>query len=212
MKYPQKNTISLLLILLIASLCISSSIASGHNHTHDEEEYKCSCIVSPLDGACPSTEPSVKWNMKEKSMYEDAKGDRRPPTKTFEGDKGCCQFTVPEYVKNNSASKFKDNCDKHFVCPDFAQETQTNSEKAGAQYKTRAYSCSKFLDGEKLCACSTKEEIAQAKRRAENLLLVAMVVGALVLCCFCCTLCYCRRRLKRSGAASSKPASNPYLK
>ena len=125
MKYLQKNTI--LLVLLIASLCISFSTASGHNHTHDKEEYKCSCLVSPQDGACPPTEPSVKWKIKKKLMYEDAKGDRRPPTKYIDGDIGCCQFTVPKFVKNNSATLFKDNCDKHFLCSDFAEETKTNS-------------------------------------------------------------------------------------
>ena len=194
--------------------------AGGHhgNHTShgDDQKYTCKCMVYSTDGSCPATEPAVKWKLAEKSMYEDKKGNRRPPTKVFEGDIGCCQFTVPLYVKNNSDTKFKDNCDKHFTCPDFKEETKSNMEKAGAQIKTKAYSCSKTeIDEEKLCACSTKGEIQAAKRNAENLLLIVGTVAAIILCTFCCCLCYCRRRMKRSGAqggGSKKPTSNPYLK
>ena len=199
--------------LLLLTLLLSPSVcdADGHGHSHSGDEYQCNCLVYSEDGKCPSTEPAPKWKVAEKAMYQDKQGDPRPPTKVFEGDKGCCQFTVPKFLNNNTNTKFNDNCDKHFVCPDYKEETKSNVEKAGAQLSTKAYSCSKYLDGEKLCACSTKAEIMQAKKRAENLLLVAIATVVVILGTCCCCFCYCRRRMKRSGA-SKTPTGNPYLK
>ena len=100
--------------------------------------------------------------MKEKSIYEDGRGDRREPTKVYNGDKGCCQFTVPKYASNASKEMFNDECGPNFKCHDYQDETKSNVEKAGATFKTKAYVCSKkIIDNDKLCACSTKDEIVQ---------------------------------------------------
>ena len=166
-----------------------------------------------MDGQCPPTEASTKWEMKEKSIHEDGKGDKREPTQVYNGDKGCCQFTVPQYATNASKKMFNDECGPNFKCHDYQDETKSNVEKAGATFKTKAYVCSKkVIDNDKLCACSTKEEIVQAKKTMEKWIIAVVVVAILILLTLCVGLCYCRRRMKRSGAAASTTVSNPYLK
>ena len=166
-----------------------------------------------MDGQCPPTEASTKWEMKEKSIYEDGKGDKREPTQVYNGDKGCCQFTVPQYATNASKKMFNDECGPNFKCHDYQDETKSNVEKAGATFKTKAYVCSKkVIDNDKLCACSTKEEIVQAKKTMEKWIIAVVVVAILILLTLCVGLCYCIRRMKRSGAAASTTVSNPYLK
>ena len=135
-----------------------------------------------MDGQCPPTEASTKWEMKEKSIYEDGRGDRREPTKVYNGDKGCCQFTVPKYASNASKEMFNDECGPNFKCHDYQDETKSNVEKAGATFKTKAYVCSKkIIDNDKLCACSTKDEIVQAKNLMEKWIIAVVVVAILIL-------------------------------
>ena len=166
-----------------------------------------------MDGQCPPTEASTKWEMKEKSIYEDGRGDKRNPTNVYNGDKGCCQFTVPQYASNASKEMFNDECGPNFKCHDYQDETKSNAEKAGATFKTKAYVCSKkVIDNDKLCACSTKDEIVQAKNLMEKWIIAVIVVAVLILITLCVGFCYCRRRMKRSGAAASSTVSNPYLK
>ena len=124
-------------------------------------------------------------------------------------------ITVPQYATNASKEMFNDECGRrNFKCHDYQDETKSNVEKAGATFKTKAYVCSKkVIDNDKLCACSTlKDEIVQAKNMMEKWIIAVVVVAILILLTLCVGLCYCRRRMKRSGAAASTTVSNPYLK
>ena len=114
--------------------------------------------------------------------------------------------------KHASKEMFNDECGPNFKCHDYQDETKSNVEKAGATFKTKAYVCSKkIIDNDKLCMFY-KRRNRSSENLMEKWIIAVVVVAILILITLCVGLCYCRRRMKRSGAAASTAVSNPYLK